>query len=448
MPQNFLTCDRDQELLMPPSVRDWLAEDHLAWFVLDALEQVDLAGVYGTYRADGHGRAAHDPGMMVALLVYAYAVGERSSRQIERRCMEDVAFRVIAANRQPDHTTIARFRARHEQALADLFVSVLELCAKAGMVKVGTVAVDGTKMHANAGLSANRELPAIRKEIEEILGEAAEVDAAEDALFGDARGDELPPELADRASRRARLERAKRELEAEAQAREDEYRAVIAAREEHRKRTGSNPRGRPPKPPQERWDVRGKKSKRNLTDPDSRIMSLRGALVQGYNAQALVGEGRVILAAEVTNSAIDNNQLADMVAAARENLEAVGHDGKIKCVLADGGYWNQQDIRTVRETQTTVIVPTKDPHRDGERKRKPHQGPEADRINKILSTNAGRRLYRKRAAMVEPVFAHTKHTRGIDRFARRGREHVANEWKLIAATHNLLKLFRYQPQTA
>jgi transposase len=448
MPQNFLTCDRDQELLMPPSVRDWLAEDHLAWFVLDALERVDLAGVYGTYRADGHGRAAHDPGMMVALLVYAYAVGERSSRQIERRCMDDVAFRVIAANRQPDHTTIARFRARHEQALADLFVSVLELCAKAGMVKVGTVAVDGTKMHANAGLAANRELPAIRKEIEGILGEAAEVDAAEDALFGDARGDELPPELADRASRRARLERAKRELEAEAQAREDEYRAVIAAREEHRKQTGSNPRGRPPKPPQERWDVRGKKSKRNLTDPESRIMSLRGALVQGYNAQALVGEGRVILAAEVTNSAIDNNQLADMVAAARENLEAVGHNGKIKCVLADGGYWNQQDIRTVRETQTTVIVPTKDPHRDGERKRKPHQGPEADRINKILSTNAGRRLYRKRAAMVEPVFAHTKHTRGIDRFTRRGREHVANEWKLIAATHNLLKLFRYQPQTA
>lgn len=433
---------------MPPSVRDWLAEDHLAWFVLDALERVDLAGVYGTYRADGHGRAAHDPGMMVALLVYAYAVGERSSRQIERRCMDDVAFRVIAANRQPDHTTIARFRARHEQALADLFVSVLELCAKAGMVKVGTVAVDGTKMHANAGLAANRELPAIRKEIEGILGEAAEVDAAEDALFGDARGDELPPELADRASRRARLERAKRELEAEAQAREDEYRAVIAAREEHRKQTGSNPRGRPPKPPQERWDVRGKKSKRNLTDPESRIMSLRGALVQGYNAQALVGEGRVILAAEVTNSAIDNNQLADMVAAARENLEAVGHNGKIKCVLADGGYWNQQDIRTVRETQTTVIVPTKDPHRDGERKRKPHQGPEADRINKILSTNAGRRLYRKRAAMVEPVFAHTKHTRGIDRFTRRGREHVANEWKLIAATHNLLKLFRYQPQTA
>jgi transposase len=448
MPQNFLSCDRDQESLMPPSVRDWLAEDHLAWFVLDALERVDLCAFYGSYRADGHGRAAHDPGMMVALLVYAYSVGERSSRQIERRCMEDVAFRVIAANRQPDHTTIARFRGRHERALAGLFVSVLALCQKAGMVKVGTIAVDGTKMHANAGLSANRELPAIREEIEKILGEAAEVDAAEDALFGEKRGDELPLELADRTSRRARLERAKRELEAEAQALQDEYQAKMAAREEHRERTGSYPPGRRPKPPQERRKVRQKKPKRNVTDPESRIMNSRGRAVQGYNAQAVVGAGRVIVAAQVTSSPNDSNQLAGMVAAARENLEAVGHQERIKCVLADGGYLNKEEIRSVRETNTTVIVPTQDPHRDSERKREPAQGPEADRINKILATKAGRRLYRKRAEMVEPVFAHTKHTRAIDRFARRGREHVENEWKLIAATHNLLKLFRYQPQTA
>jgi transposase len=448
MPQNFLSCDRDQDWLMPPSLQDWLADGHLAWFVLDALEQVELAGVYGSYRADGHGRAAHDPGMMVALLVYAYAVGERSSRQIERRCMEDVAFRVIAGNRQPDHTTIARFRVRHERALADLFVSVLALCARAGMVRVGTVAVDGTKLRANAGLSANRELPAIRQEVEKILGEAAEVDAAEDALFGDARGDELPLELTDRASRRARLQRAQRELEAEAQAAEDEYRTVIAAREEHRERTGRNPTGRPPKPPQQRRNLRGRTPKRNISDPESRIMSSRGQLVQGYNAQALVGAGRVILAAEVTSSPNDSHQLAVMVATARENLHAVGHHEKIKCVLADGGYWNQHDIQTVRETNTTVIVPTHDPHRQTERQRTPVRGLEADRINKMLNTKAGRRLYRKRAEMVEPVFAHTKHTRGIDRFARRGRESVQNEWKLIAATHNLLKLFRYQPQTA
>jgi transposase len=448
MPQNFLSCDRDQESLMPPSLRDWLAEDHLAWFVLDALERVDLAPFYGAYRADGHGGAAHDPGMMVALLVYAYSVGERSSRQIERRCWEDVAFRVIAANRQPDHCTIARFRGRHEPALADLFVSVLGLCQKAGMVKVGTVAIDGTKMHANAGLSANRGLPAIREEIEKMLAEAAEVDAAEDALFGEQRGDELPPELADRKSRRARLERAQRELEAEAQALQDDYQAVIAAREEHRERTGKNPPGRPPKPPQERARERQKKPKRNVTDPESQIMNSRGTLVQGYNAQAVVGEGRVIVAAQVTSSPNDSNQLAGMVAAARENLEAVGHQETIECALADGGYWNHEEIKTVGETITTVIVPTQDPHHDSERKRAPKQGPEAERINKILATEAGRRRYRKRAEMVEPVFAHTKHTRGIDRFARRGLEHVENEWKLIAATHNLLKLFRYQPETA
>ncbi len=175
-------------------------------------------------------------------------------------------------------------------------------------------------------------------------------------------------------------------------------------------------------------------------------MSLRGQHVQGYNAQAIVGAERVIVAAEVTSAANDSNQLAVMVAAARANLKAIAHNEPIKCVLADLGYWNQADIKTVRETGATVIVPTKDPH-NLERKRGPKQGPEADRINKILATKAGRRLYRRRAEMVEPVFAHTKHTRGIDRFARRGLQHAQNEWKLIAATHNLLKLFRYQPQT-
>ena len=193
--------------------------------------------------------------------------------------------------------------------------------------------------------------------------------------------------------------------------------------------------------------MRQKKPKRNITDPESRIMNSRGRPMQGYNAQAVVGAGRVILAAQVTSSPNDSNQLASMVAAARENLQAVGHEERIKCVLADGGYWNQKEIKTVRETGATVIVPTEGPHHDSESKRGPKQGLEAERINKMLATKAGRRLYRKRAEMVEPVFAHTKHTRGIDRFARRGHEHVENEWKLIAATHNLLKLFRYQPQT-
>ena len=417
MAQNFLSCDREQDFLMPPSVREWLPAGHLAWFLLEVVERFDLDGFYGVYRADGSGRAAHDPAMMVALLLYAYAVGERSSRRIERRCVEDVAFRVIAANRAPDHTTIARFRQRHAQRLAELFVQVLALCAKAGMVRVGTVAVDGTKLAANAGISANRSYEKIREEVERMLAEADAVDAAEDERFGDARGDELPAELADPVTRRERLERAQRELEAEQAARVGEHQAMLARRAEYAERTGRQAKGRTPgdgpgaEPPAD--------AKRNITDPDSRIMRERGSLVQAYNAQALVGEGRVIIAADVTSSPNDSNQLVPMLAAARENLRAVDHAQTIKCVLADGGYWNHDDIAKVRQSKTTVVIPTGDPHHKGPRKKAPHQGPEADRINKILATAAGKRLYRRRAELVEPVFAHTKHTRAITRFGLR-----------------------------
>lgn len=336
MAQNFLSCGREQDFLMPPSVREWLPAGHLAWWLLEVVERLDLAAFYREYRADGSGRPAHDPQMMVALLLYAYAVGERSSRRIERRCVEDVAFRVIAANRVPDHTTIARFRKRHAERLADLFVQVLAMCAKAGMVRVGTVAVDGTKLRADAGLSANRSYEKIREEVERILTEADEVDAAEDARLGGARGDELPAELADPVTRRQRLEQAQQELEAEQAARVAEHQAMLARRAEHRERTGRDPRGRPPgqgpgpQPPAD--------AKRNITDPDSRIMRDRGAHVQAYNAQALVGEGRVIIAADVTTSPNDSNQLAPMLAGARENLKQIGHKQKVKCVLADGGY--------------------------------------------------------------------------------------------------------------
>jgi transposase len=452
MAQNFLVCDREQAYLMPPSVGEWLMEGHLAWFVLDALERVDLSGIYGDYRLDGSGRAAHDPGMMVALLVYAYCVGERSSRRIERRCVEDVAFRVIAANHVPDHTTIARFRCRHAEALAELFVSVLALCAQAGMVKVGTVAVDGTKLCADAGMGANRCHPAIAQEVERILAEAATVDAAEDVQFGEARGDELPPELADPVSRRARLERAAVELEAEEAARRAAelaaYEAKSAVRENHKQATGSYPPGRPPQAPDPgKSTARLEKAKRNITDPDSRIMNARGAHMQAYNAQAAVGEGRVILAAEITSSPNDSAQLSRMLTQTRENLDEIGHPDKIKCLLADGGYWNTEQITEAHQSATVVIVPTSSPLNQ-EREQGPRGGPQADRINKILATQPGQRLYRQRASIVEPVFAHIKHTRGITRLHRRGLRAAEHEWKLIAATHNLLKLFRYQPQAA
>ena len=224
MPQNFLACDREQELLLPPSLREWLPEVHLAWFVIDAVAAIDLAAFLAAYRADGHGRAAHDPAMMVALLLYAYAIGERSSRGIERRCVEDVATRVICANQRPDHTTIARFRQRHETALAGLFGEVLALCAEAGLVRVGLVAIDGTKVHANASQHATRSYEEIAREI---LAEAEAVDAAEDEQFGERRGDELPSELATAQGRRGWLREAKRRLD---EKRADEARPIPRSR--------------------------------------------------------------------------------------------------------------------------------------------------------------------------------------------------------------------------
>jgi transposase len=210
MPQNFIGCGREQAFLMPPSLREWLPEDHLAWFIVDAVEDVDLEAFYADYRADGHGAAAYEPSMMVALVLYAYATKQRSSRAIECHCRQDVAYRVIAANRVPDHATIARFIVRHEAALGELFGSVLALCAKAGLVKTGVVAIDGTKIAANASREANLDYERIAREI---VAEAVRIDEAEDELYGEARGDELPEELRTREGRRRWLSEAKRELE-------------------------------------------------------------------------------------------------------------------------------------------------------------------------------------------------------------------------------------------
>src|SRR4051794_28108350 len=210
MGQNFIACDREQSFLMPPDVREWLPEGHLAWFVLDAVAEMRLEAFYGAYRCDGHGRAAYEPAMMVTLLLYAYARGMRSSRAIERACEEDVAFRVIAAHQRPDHATIARFVERHQDALAGLFGDVLGLCAQAGLATIAVIAIDGTKVHANASRDANLDYEQLAREI---LEEAKAVDAAEDEAFGEARGDELPPELATSQGRRGWLREAKRRLD-------------------------------------------------------------------------------------------------------------------------------------------------------------------------------------------------------------------------------------------
>jgi transposase len=436
MGQNFIWCDRDQALLLPPDLREWLPEGHLAWFVIDAVAALDLGAIYGDYRDDGHGRPAHDPAMMVALVLYAYAVGTRSSRAIERRCREDLAFRVIAANQAPDHATIARFLRRHRDALGELFTQVLTLCARAGLAAVGTVALDGSKFEANAALGANRSYEAVRAEVERMLAEGAALDAAEDELYGDARGDELPPELAEPSSRRARLEAIRRELEAEQAACQAAWERTERERAEHRARTGRNPTGRPPQPPPA--DALAKAS-RNTTDPDSRPMRLRGMPIQGYNAQVVANEAQVILAAQLTNNANDQRQLRPTLTAAQANLARAGIGESIKTVLADTGYFNHADIEAARAAGIEVLIPPNDPERTVPSRRR-RASPIARELEAALATPEGQRLYRRRQVMVEPVFARTKHHRGIRRLLRRGLAACQAELSLIATTHNLLRL--------
>ena len=460
MPQNFLACDREQELLLPPSLLEWLPEDHLAWFVIDAVAAMELAAFYVAYRADGHGRAAHDPAMMVALLLYAYAIGERSSRRIERRCVEDVAARVICANQRPDHTTIARFRQRHEAALAGLFGDVLALCAEAGLVRVGVVAIDGTKVHANASQHASRSYEEVAREI---LAEADAVDAAEDEQFGERRGDELPPELATAQGRRGWLREAKRRLD---ERRAEEARPIPRSRpdrlkeakrrleEEHEVECRANADyeayrargrmkdgrrfGRPPNPYRPPDTPAGKI---NVTDPDSRNVKTSRGWVQGYNAQAVCTERQIVIAAEVTVDSPDFGHLQPMLSATRTELAAAGISDAPEVVLADAGYWHQAQMESLTSGGTVVLIPPDAGKRKGARPG--WDGGLYAFMRRVLASERGGELYAKRQGMIEPVFAHTKFNRRMDRFQRRGRSAARSEWRLITATHNLLKLYKH-----
>ena len=376
MAQNFIACDREQELLLPPSLREWLPEDHFAWFVLDAVAAMNLEAFFGAYRRDGWGRAAHDPVMMVGLLVYAYAIGERSSRRIERRCREDVAVRVITANLAPDHATIARFRQRHEAAIAGLFGDVLALCARAGLAGVEVVAIDGTKLSANASHEANRDDEQIAKEI---LEGAAAIDAAEDLEFGERRGDELPPALATREGRQRWLRDAQRQLDEQraAEARpipKSRLKRLVEARrrlEEDlavQRRTNDRyeayrARGRmkdgrrfggPPKPYTPPATPTGKI---NTTDLDSRNVKTQGGLVQGYNVQAAANQHQIVLAAEISVSSPDFGHLEPMVEATRRELAAIGIHDRPGVIVADAGYWHQQQMERVIDLGIPVLMP-------------------------------------------------------------------------------------------
>lgn len=445
----FIRGDRDQMYLLPPSIRDWLPENDLAWFIIDAVGQMDLGAFYTDYHYEDGGRPAYDPVMMVTVLLYAYCLGERSSRRIEWLCQRDIAFRVITGNLTPDHVTIARFRQRFEKPLGDLFTQVLRLCVEAGLVRVGVVALDGTKVKANASLTANRTYASIKEEVQKWLKEAKAVDDMEDRLYGpDRRGDELPPELSDRKSRLARLKACKERLEQDAAERAAEQKARVEQRKARERAMGKKLRGRKPKAPDDSVDAH---AKANVTDPDSRIMKTRGGYLQGYNAQVVVTEEQIIIAADVTCEENDVGQLHPMLMQAQANLDAVGCRKRIKAAAADAGYWSEANAAQEQpEGPELFIATSKDwKQRKAQREQKAPRGriPRnltlRERMERKLLTRRGREIYKKRSMTVEPVFGQMKAGRGCNRFMRRGLYACISEWLLICATHNLLKLWNY-----
>lgn len=452
MPYSFVECNRDQQYLLPPSLKDWLPEGDLAWFIIDATSQMDLSDFYEKYRADGWGRPAFEPQMMVSLLLYSYCMGERSSRRIERLCERDIAYRIITANQVPDHTTIARFRQETSENLERLFAKVLKLCGQAGLVRVGVVALDGTKIEANASLAKSRTSASIEEQVKKMLKEAREVDEEEDHLYGpNRRGDESPAELCDRSSRLSRLKVLKERLERQAEEAEKAKEAKLKARATEEGTTGKRRRGRKPKSPQEARKEAEIKAKANITDPDSRIMKTRQGYIQGYNAQVVVTEDQIIVAAEVTVKENDVQELHPMLDKARANLDAAGTHTKIKKAVADAGYFSEANSTQENEDGPELFVATTKDWKQRQTlqdKPSPHGRIPAnlsprEKMERKLLTKRGRATYKKRSQTVEPVFGQIKDARGCDRFMRRGEDAVGNEWKLVCATHNLLKLWRH-----
>ena len=473
MSKNFRTCDLNQPFLLPPSLQDWLPESHLARFIAELVPGLDLSKIYGYYgRRDGRGKAAYHPVMMVRVLLYGYCVGVKSSRGMERASHDDIAFRYLCADQHPDHDTIAEFRRRHLPVLAQLFTQVLQLCDKAGLVKLGHVAIDGTKVQANASkhkaMSYDRmteKEKQLRAEVEKLLAQAEATDAAEDALYGKGnRGDDLTGEMARRESRLKKIAEAKAALEQEA--REQAEAAKKAAEEKLAERLqkeqarGKKFGGRPPQVPDPEQARPEPTAQRNFTDPESRIMpdgGRKGSFVQAYNAQIAVDSAQqIIVAAEITQESNDKGQLAPMLERVAQNMGA-----KPQAATADTGYFSESQVTDERVSGIELYVAigkqkhgegqVSDVMNPGDLSVPPFEsGSAREKMKQRLKTEAGQALYKMRKAIVEPVFGQIKAARRIRSFLLRGLANAGAEWKLICATHNLLKLFRsgYRPQMA
>jgi transposase len=431
MGKGYRSYEPDQEFLLPPSLRDWLPENHLAYFVSDVIDNVDLSAMDEVYGEERRGQPPYDPRMMTKLLVYGYCVGVFSSRRLERRLVEDIAFRVLAAGNAPNFRTLSDFRKIHLKTLGDLFEQVLKIALEAGAMKVGRVALDGTKVKASAskhkamsyGRMQEKEKE-IRAEVKEMLARAQAADEEEDARYGDRRGDELPAELGRREIRLQKIREAKKALEAR-------------AREKAAAEGGDAKAARP-----------AEKDQYNFTDPQSRIMKGADGFVQAYNAQAAVEPDlQLIVGQTVTAAANDKEQLIPMVEVIEQ--QSGQRPGE---VLADSGYCSEKNLKQLdaepnpKRRIEGYIATGKQKH--GEFRQSCPRGPlpqnatRVQRMKRKLQTKAGKAIYAARKTIVEPVFGQIKQARGFRQFLLRGIEKVRGEWALVCLTHNILKLYR------
>lgn len=427
MSKTFRAYQPDQMLLLPVALQEWLPQDHLTYFISDVVDQLDLGAIMSCYEGEARGYPPYHPRMMVKVLVYAYCIGVPSSRKIEKHLQQDIAFRVLAANNTPDFRTISDFRKDHLEVLGGLFVQILQLCQQAGLVKLGHVSLDGTKVKANAskhkamsyGRMKEKEAR-LESEVEQLLKEAQEVDEGEDRLYGkERRGDELPQELAFRESRLKKIKEAKAALEEEAREQAQGKEELAVPRE---------------------------KAQRNFTDPESRIMPAAGGkeFLQGYNCQAAVDSAhQVIVAARVTNRPSDRAQGLPLIRDIETNTGVLPRE-----VSADAGYYSAEAVGELYDLGVDPFIPP-DKTRHGvvvppaPQGRIPSRLSPADRMRRKLRTKKGRQRYALRMGTVEPVFGQIKQGRGFRQFLLRGLEKVEREWQLICTGHNLLKLFTW-----
>jgi transposase len=442
MAREFLPYDLDQQYLLPPSLKEWLPADHLVFFVSDVVDSLDLVPILREYDKDDlRGRPGYHPAMLLKLLIYGYAQGKTSSRKLERATYEEVPYRVISGNQHPDHDSIAAFRKRHLPALGALFTQVLRLCRESGLVSLGHVALDGSKIKANASkhkaMSYGRLLKKeeeLRSEVERLLADAEREDRREDRLYGDARGDELPAELAFRESRLKKIREAKAALEKEAkeEAEREAHRQEERTKEREKKEAARGRRfgGNPPRIPDPGKATPKPTKQKNFTDPESCLMQdgASGGFIQAYNAQVAVDEhSQVIVACALSPQPNDTLAFLPLLSEIDTQL------GRLPLkVSADAGFYSHANVREAESRGADCYVPPQRRATD----------PVAQEMREKLRSPAGEDLYRRRKAVVEPVFGQIKQARGFRQFSFRGLEAVYDEWRLICLTHNLLKLFR------